>query len=128
MTNLKMPVKNSELIERVNVLTPYNLSRSTLISLFSKAKGANVTSLLNATKFNEWFSAIQSGKSFVFVDNTGKIIPLSHSIESDSLFKFVSFTAYDKFDSASFNLLGMTLSLELASNNVYIDSKSAFAL
>lgn len=128
MTNLNMPVKNNELIERVNAITPYEVSRAKLISLFGKAKGTNVTTLVTKAQFNEWFSAIQNGKSFVFVDASGKIIPLSHSIESDSIFKFINFTAYDKFNSTSFNLLGMTLSLELNSSKVFIDSKTAHAL
>ena len=128
MTDLKMPVKNKELIERINKISLHEMSRATLISLFNKSTGNNVTNILNATTFNEWFDAIQNGKSFAFVDDSGKIIPLSYSVEGDDIFKFISFTVYDKFDSTSFTLLGMTISLELSSNNVYLDSKSAFAL
>lgn len=127
MTDLKMPVENKELIERVNKISLYEMSRTTLVTLFNKSKGNNITSILNATKFNEWFNAIQSGKQFAFVDNSGKVIPLSYSVESDSYFKFINFTAFDKFGSSSFTLLGMTISMELSTNNVYIDSKSAIA-
>lgn len=128
MTNLNMPIKNTELVERVNLITPYEISRAKLISLFGKAKGNNVTTIVTKAQFNEWFSAIQSGKPFVFVDASGKIIPLSYSIESDSVFKFINFTAYDKFGSSSFTLLGMTLALELNSSKVYLDSKSALGI
>lgn len=128
MTNLNMPIKNTELVERVNLITPYEISRAKLISLFGKAKGNNVTTIVTKAQFNEWFSAIQNGKPFAFVDASGKIIPLSYSIESDSIFKFINFTAYDKFGSSSFTLLGMTLALELNSSKVYLDSKSALGI
>lgn len=129
MMELSTPVDNLSLIERINLITPYEVQRSTLISLFNKSQGNNVTSILSLDKFNEWFEAIQSGKSFEFVDtDTGKIVPLSYSIENDDYFKFISFTAYDKFNSGSFTLLGMTLAFEKNSNNVYLDTKTVFQL
>lgn len=129
MTILKTPVDNLELVERVNAITPYEVPRATLISIFQKSQGNNVTSILSAAKFNELFDAIQSGRSFSFVEaDNGKIIPLSYSIENDEYFKFINFTAYDKFNSGSFTLLGMAISLEKNSNNVYLDTKTVFQL
>lgn len=129
MMELSTPVDNLSLIERINLITPYEVPRSTLISLFNKSQGNNVTSILPLDKFNEWFEAIHSGKSFEFVDtNAGKIVPLSYSIENDEYFKFINFTAYEKFNSGSFTLLGMTLAFEKNSNNVYLDTKTVFQL
>lgn len=127
MIELKMPIQNAELIERVNEITPYEISRSTLVSLFGKSTGNNVTSIVSKAKFNEWYGEIQSGKLFHFTnEGVGKTIPLSYSIEGDDFFKFINFTIYDKLGS-SFSLVGMTLSLEINSNNVYLDTKAVFA-